>query len=156
MTKEPDKKPNTFIFQVEIMVEERHHTTALEKLIKEMNRCEWTDYRIVSGMQLGRIIEERIEKSSSKIKFPLSDEKPAKPATPPNNAMESAGVEQIRGFIKKNSLIRLIVNKGFGNTINIPCRIINMDEKEQIVTVYHVDEKQVYTFRLNEIEDFIV
>lgn len=156
MTTEPDKKPNAFIFQVEIMVEERHHTTALEKLIKEMNRSEWTDYRIISGMQLGRLIEERIEQSSSKINIPLSIENPANPAAPVDNAMESAGVEQIRGFIKKNSLIRLIVNKGFGNTINIPCRIINMDEKEQIVTVYHVDEKQVYTFRLNEIEDFIV
>lgn len=168
MTKQQsDKQPKTFIFNVEIMVEEQHHAAALEKLIKEMNRSEWPDYRITSGIQLGKLIEERVEKSSVSIKIPLPPEesgKPAKPAKAPASASaatpdakgENAGVEQIRAIIKSNALIRLIVNRGFGKTINIPCRILNMNEKENIVTVYHVDEKQVYTFRLNEIEDFVV
>jgi hypothetical protein len=46
------------------------------------------------------------------------------------------------------------VNKGLGIKLSIPCRIINVDENESLITVYHVDEKQVYSFRLNEIEDF--
>ena len=152
-----DKQPQTFIFHVEIMVDEHHHTAALEKVIREMNRSEWQDYRITSGVQLGKLIEEKLEKSSCSINIPLPSGKGSEPAAANANLQQgNTVVEQIRAFIKSNSLIRLIVNRGFGQTINIPCRIINMDEKELVITVYHVDEKQVYTFRLNEIEDFIV
>ncbi|QAY65072.1 hypothetical protein [Paenibacillus protaetiae] len=56
---------------------------------------------------------------------------------------------------KSNQLIRLIVNKGFGVKLNIPCRIIQADEQSNKLTVYHVDEKQVYSFTLTEIEEII-
>lgn len=57
--------------------------------------------------------------------------------------------------MKSNTLVRLLINRGFGVSMNIPCRIINMDESERLITAYHVDEKQVYTFRMNEIEDIV-
>jgi hypothetical protein len=62
---------------------------------------------------------------------------------------------RIGQYIESNKLIRLNVNKGLGVKMNIPCRVINFDPASQLLTVYHVDEKQVYSFGLNEIDDFI-
>jgi hypothetical protein len=39
--------------------------------------------------------------------------------------------------------------------LNIPCRVLNYDADTQNVSVYHVDEKKVYLFKLNEIDDFV-
>ncbi|PZD94282.1 hypothetical protein DNH61_17870 [Paenibacillus sambharensis] len=72
-----------------------------------------------------------------------------------NGEMDPQVVKRIRSFIAANQLIRLNVNKGRGVKLSVPCRILNMDESAQMITVYHVDEKQVYTFGLNEIDDFI-
>ncbi|PWW01139.1 hypothetical protein DFQ01_11029 [Paenibacillus cellulosilyticus] len=63
---------------------------------------------------------------------------------------------QFREYMEKNKLIRLKVNKGLGVSLSIPGRIINVDEASELLTVYHVDEKQVYTFKLNEIDDFSI
>jgi hypothetical protein len=72
--------------------------------------------------------------------------------TPPqHNPFES----RIRQYIESNRLIRLNINKGRGVKMNIPCRVINFDVDSQVLTVYHVDEKQVYSMGLNEIDDFI-
>jgi hypothetical protein len=49
----------------------------------------------------------------------------------------------------------LNINKGRGVKMSIPCRVINFDAGPQLLTVYHVDEKQVYTVGLNEIDDFV-
>ena len=49
-----------------------------------------------------------------------------------------------------------MVNKGYGVKLNIPCRIINFDVNSQMLTVYHVDEKQVYSFTLNEIDEIVI
>ncbi|AGA58763.1 hypothetical protein Theco_2673 [Thermobacillus composti KWC4] len=64
-------------------------------------------------------------------------------------------MERIRGYIAGNRLVRLNVNRGRGIKLSVPCRIINLDESMYTVTVYHVDEKKVYTFGLFEIDDFI-
>lgn len=148
----------TFIFNVEIMVEEGHHADALEKLIQGLNRGEWADYRVTSGIQLGNLIEQRLADASVTSELPLPQEKTSPPeavGTKTDDSDDSDGFGPIRAFMKSNTLIRLIVNRGLGIKLNIPCRIINMDERESLITVYHVDEKQVYTFRMNEIEDFI-
>lgn len=153
--KQSDKQLQTFIFNVEIMVEEGHHANALEKLLQGLNQAGWADYRINSGIQLGELIEQKLAESSSSAPVPVvAEQKETAKATnaPPS---ESDGFGPIRAFMKSNTLIRLIVNRGLGIKLNIPCRVINMDERENLITVYHVDEKQVYTFRMNEIEDFI-
>ncbi|MCR2804367.1 hypothetical protein [Paenibacillus soyae] len=157
MNKQQGNKQQTYIFQVEIMVEDEHHSTALEQLIQGLNRGGWADYRISSGMQLGKLMaQRRAQSSGTPTPVPVSPEK-EKTSPNPESAAETGhpGLEEIRAFMKNNSLIRLIVNRGLGVKLNIPCRIINIDENANVMTVYHVDEKQVYSFRLNEIEDFI-
>ncbi|EJW14675.1 hypothetical protein M5X00_06435 [Paenibacillus alvei] len=61
--------------------------------------------------------------------------------------------KQLRNYIDQNCLLRLRINKGKGITMSLPCRILNYDASNQLLNVYHVDEKQVYAFNLNEIED---
>lgn len=156
-TKQSSSSRPTYIFNVEIMIEDGHHTNALEKLLHGLNSCDWQDYRIISGIQLGQEIEQKLAKAFSFDPIPVAVESPASSPEPGSDSTqsESPGLDQIRSFMKNNTLIRLIVNRGLGIKLNIPCRIINMEDRESLITVYHVDEKQVYTFRLNEIEDFI-
>ncbi|BFH15511.1 hypothetical protein WDD9_004770 [Paenibacillus melissococcoides] len=59
---------------------------------------------------------------------------------------------QIKRYIEQNSLVRLTVNKGKGKMLSIPCRILNYDPVNQLLNVYHVDEKNVYAYQLFEIE----
>lgn len=59
----------------------------------------------------------------------------------------------IHSCIKDNRLVRLTANRQ-GQHLDIPCRILNFDEDQQYINVYHVDEKQVYSFKLNEIDSF--
>ncbi|MCR8843703.1 hypothetical protein NQ117_08390 [Paenibacillus sp. SC116] len=65
-------------------------------------------------------------------------------------------MEQINDHIKKQRLIRLHINKGHGVKLSIPCRILNFDPDSQLMNVYHVDEKQVYAYYINEIEEMII
>lgn len=63
---------------------------------------------------------------------------------------------QIAEYIAGRTLVRLTVVKGRGIKLSIPCRILNYDESTDNMTVYHVDEKAVYTFKLTEIDDITV
>lgn len=167
----------SFIFNIEVLVEGKNNAAALEQLLHSLNGSDFVDFRILSGIQLGEQIEHRKNNTSSTREIPLPPNltkdadnvqpnrtstttpektKEAKKADKPAaDALEALSYyDKIRALMKNNTLIRLLVNKGLGITLSIPCRIINMDESENIITVYHVDEKQVYTFRMNEIEDF--
>lgn len=160
---------SSYLFNVEILIEDKHHATALQQLIQQLNNAKFIDYKITSGIELGNIIAEKKENAKVVKSIPVvveAEKKVSKQAgSSAVNQTKTQGSEIISGFqhgletFKKfkdqNKLIRLIVNRGLGITLSIPCRIINVDENDQIITVYHVDEKQVYTFRLIEIEDFI-
>ncbi|MDG0790277.1 hypothetical protein OMP38_05000 [Cohnella ginsengisoli] len=61
---------------------------------------------------------------------------------------------RIRDYIKTSRLIRITVNRAKGEKLSVPCRVVNFDPDNELLTVYHVDEKSVYSFRLNEIDDF--
>jgi hypothetical protein len=76
-------------------------------------------------------------------------------STSPSSPFASIAA-QFREYMEQNKLIRLKIHKGLGVSLNIPGRIINIDEVNELLTVYHVDEKQVYTFKLNEIDDFSI
>jgi hypothetical protein len=141
-------RTNSYVFQVELLIESGNNGEALEKLIKALNQGEITDYRILNGIQLGQLIDQR------KSELPNRQPVPIAPPAKPNTSASNSGFDSIRAFMKSNKLIRLIVNKGLGIKLSIPCRILNVDEDGNLITVYHVDEKQVYTFRMNEIEDF--
>lgn len=52
--------------------------------------------------------------------------------------------------------MRLTVLKGRGVKLSIPCRLLNYDQSAENLTVYHVDEKMVYTMKLAEIDDLTV
>jgi hypothetical protein len=90
----------------------------------------------------------------------------AKPTTSPVPKNDGAPADQknqydefwdkFQQFKQNNSLIRLTVVKGKGIKLSMPCRILNADESSGNVSVYHVDEKQVYLFTINEIEDYAV
>ncbi|MBW7457674.1 hypothetical protein ACFOLF_09330 [Paenibacillus sepulcri] len=160
---------SAYLFNVDILVEGNTNALAAERLLHLLNQCGFADYRIKSGIELGRLIEALESAVSGKpaIGSPYIAEPPAggNPAGLQEHRTEAATatieevpqiIDRVRTSISENRLIRLSVNKGFGVRLNIPCRIIKLDESSQMLTVYHVDEKQVYTFTLNEIDDFVI
>lgn len=179
--KQKSDNKSSFLFQVEILTENDNNAAALEELLRKLNGCGFADYRITSGIRLGHLIEERLSAANESVPIPVAPAAPAasgaaapEPAASeaaaseqaasdtaasspaaPNPPVADDGFEGIRKYMKSNTLVRLLINRGFGVTMNIPCRIINMDESERLITAYHVDEKQVYTFRMNEIEDIV-
>lgn len=143
------------------------------------------DYKINSGIELGTIIESLLtskkqsiisrsfsrlhagsDKEQAKEPSKASAEKksgPDKPKAAPGDSKKSpyddfAKNEEftlwIQKFIIENRLVRLLVHRQ-GERISIPCRILNYMSDTSTINVYHVDEKRVYTFKLNEIIDFI-
>lgn len=68
---------------------------------------------------------------------------------------EDRNKERIRGWMASGRLIWLVVNRNSEARGRIPCRILNYDESRRLLTIYHVDEKKVYTYKLDEVEDFI-
>ncbi|MFC5653804.1 hypothetical protein ACFPYJ_32775 [Paenibacillus solisilvae] len=164
---------STFLFNVDLLVHGESNALAMERLLHLLNQCGFADYRIKSGMELGRLIEEleakqpAAPKQASLPSAPsqsgpaVSSSAPAESHQTQKKTADSAAEltfvnERIQACIADNRLIRLMINKGFGVKLNIPCRIINFDLHTQMLTVYHVDEKQVYSFTLNEIDDFVV
>jgi hypothetical protein len=139
---------NGHLFKVEILIEEATNGHAMETLLHLLNSDKVKDYRILSGMNLGKLIEfnqkeqENASKQSSTQPTPQDTNK--------------TFIDQLEKFKKANSLIRMTVVKGKGIKLSLPCRILNYDPTTESVTVYHVDEKKVYLFKLNEIDDFVV
>ncbi|MFC5700611.1 hypothetical protein ACFPVX_04885 [Cohnella faecalis] len=138
----------SFLFQIEIMVSGETNGEALEKLLHVLNEGGFEDFRIKSGIRLGKKIDEALAASANN-KNPV--DLPAPAAASPSGL----GLD-IQQYIKTNKLLRLNINKGRGIRLSIPCRVIGFDADSQQITVYHVDEKQVYSFKLNEIDDFEV
>ena len=154
---------NSFIFNVEVLIEGKSNAEALEQLIHALNQSSVIDYRIKSGITLGQQIDERKAQSNTQTEIQIPSTDTAKEneeaSLPPMKAAKN-GIQaltvygKMRSAMKDNILIRLIVNKGNGNKLSIPCRIIHLNEDDGHVTIYHVDEKKVYGFSLNEIEDY--
>lgn len=65
-------------------------------------------------------------------------------------------VNLIHESIRNSSLVRLHIVKGRGVKLDIPCKVLNFDEQSHHLSVYNVDNKQVYLVELNEIDDFII
>jgi hypothetical protein len=147
------------LFTVDILIESTSNGLALEKLVHLLNSPEIKDYKIQRGIELGKIIEAALQKEAQ------SGPKAGKPANQPEAAPSAsktpadnethALAEQIERFKANNTLVRLTIVKGKGVKLSVPCRILNYDAAAQLVTVYHVDEKKVYSFHLNEIDDLL-
>lgn len=69
-------------------------------------------------------------------------------------AMSGNFQDWIQRYISENRLVRILINRN-GERTSIPCRILNFQSETYAINVYHVDEKQVYTFMLSEVIDFI-
>jgi len=162
---------SSYVYNVQLLIEDEHHASALAQLLNKLNAANFIDYKILSGIELGQELDARIANAGSKATIPIQQQdKNGKAASSPTKSTAtndsdkkkdskedsySHSLDIFHQFKSKNKLIRLIVNRGLGIKSSIPCRVINVSEQESIITVYHVDEKQVYTFRLNEIEDYI-
>ncbi|SFL16740.1 hypothetical protein SAMN03159341_103586 [Paenibacillus sp. 1_12] len=176
-----DIKQNTidrrrFLFNVDILIESESNGRALEKLLHLLNTSEVQDYLVKEGIHLGKTIEVIMRETISKQQADThSEEKPditkenkpldkAAAATKKNSAASPAKLEdphqpiwdQFQSFKERNSLVRLTIVKAKGIKLSLPCRILNVDAPGGMVSVYHVDEKQVYLFKINEIDDFAV
>ncbi|MNB99055.1 hypothetical protein D3C76_422180 [compost metagenome] len=131
-----------------------------------------TDFNINSGLELGRTIDhllrsaklalkqESAAPAQVPVKLPVKPtgkqaEKPAAKSLPADAHGETPAdaYGKIRLYIQNNQLVRLRANR-HGKQVSMPCRILNFDEAANSLSVYHVDEKQVYTFKLNEIDEF--
>lgn len=176
MNNKTSQERSGFLFNVDILIDGSTNAQALQSLLALLNASDKVvDLRVNSGLELGRIIEASlsnlktnyVEKSRAglssakglQIKHAAAAESAIRAA---QKAAQSAAAakptsfltpDDIRDSISKNRLVRLIVNKPGGNRLSIPCRIINFDEAAQMLSVYHVDEKQVYSFSLNEIDE---
>lgn len=164
---------SSYVYNVQLLIEDEHHASALAQLLNKLNSANFIDYKILSGIEIGQEIDTRLANAGSKatisIQQPSTNAKKTVSSPTKSTASKasdqkkdspkidsfSLSLDMFHQFKNKNKLIRLIVNRGLGIKSSIPCRVINVSEQEAIITVYHVDEKQVYTFRLNEIEDFI-
>jgi hypothetical protein len=152
------------LFTVEILIEDTTNGLAMEKLLHLLNVDAVKDYRIVNGIGLGKLIELNTKpegKSSidSNKKAASASPVQAQPSAPLARKSATTGsasiVDQLEKFKANNTLIRLTVIKAQGIKLSLPCRILNFDSNSQNVTVYHDDEKKVYLFKLNEIEDYV-
>lgn len=180
-----DKRPlekKKHLFRVEIMVEEATQTMALAALLQILNHPKVDDFRIAEGIQFGKTIEKTVsENAAQPFAIPpnqtvsnknaiagqsASAKEGGKPKSPkqapeakPASAPKEAGtlsLENLTQLKESGALVRIVVVKGKGVKLSLPCRILNFDPGGQQLTIYHVDEKKVYSFTLNEIEDIIM
>ncbi|MFB5761174.1 hypothetical protein [Paenibacillus medicaginis] len=148
MDKVTPKEESSYLFNVDVLVKGNSNAVALQSLLEVLNSFERVaDYRVVSGIELGMLIETALEMK----KEALSEHANTSLGQSAGNQASSMHV-LINDYIKKNSLVRLVVNR-YGGQRSIPCRIINNDQDSGMLSVYHVDEKQVYTFKINEIDE---
>ncbi len=148
------------LFTVEILIEDGSNGLAMEKLLHVLNHPNIRDYRITKGVELGLVIEEALKnhvKTNEDKKRTGALPKPQMtkltPEPPSNTDERSRLIHLMTNFKEKGTLVRLTVVKGKGIKLNMPCRILNFDVSANNLTVYHVDEKKVFLFQLNEIEE---
>ncbi|MBP1995859.1 hypothetical protein [Paenibacillus eucommiae] len=167
---ESDKSENptkSYLFTVDLLIEDGTNGLALEKLLHLLNTEVIKDYKVKSGIELGKLIDLSVQENEkltlakhkeSEKKNEADSKLKKQSAPPPAPAYEDSYlpiIEQLEFFKQNNLLIRMTVIKAKGIKLNLPCRILNYDNETQNVTVYHVDEKKVYLFKLNEIDDFV-
>lgn len=147
------------LFTVDILIESPSNGLALEKLVHLLNSPEIKDYKIGRGIELGKMIEAALQQEAltkqKAAKATYKQETAAATSAAKTTSADGASalVAQIERYKANNTLVRLTVVKGKGIKLSVPCRILNYNAADQLVSVYHVDEKKVYLFKLNEIDD---
>lgn len=170
MDKKLQHTDGNYLFNVDILINARTNPLALQYLLEMLNNSDKvTDFNINSGLELGRTIDTLLRSAKLALKndaftpAPVPVKLPEKPAAKPAAKQPPAAAPaqtpadvfgKIRQYIQNNQLVRLRANR-HGKQVSMPCRILNFDENANSLSVYHVDEKQVYTFKLNEIDEFL-
>jgi len=173
MDKKLQHTDGNYLFNVDILINARTNPLAMQYLLELLNdHDKVSDFKINSGLELGKTIDSLLRSAKLALKQEITSPVPVnlpektamkqKPVLEPTStqqpaqrAMEPSGVfDQIRQYIQSNQLVRIRTNRQ-GKQVSMPCRIINFDESATTISVYHVDEKQVYTFKLNEIDEFL-
>ena len=154
MNRSNPKTDGSHTFLVEIEVTAPNRDAALKRLHQTLSESSFDGYRIVTNNS-DPSADKEATKSAASLVQPVS----ASSSPPKKNASKPSAPDplenRIRTYIESNKLIRISVNKGRGVKLSIPCRALSYDADKQLMTVYHVDEKQVYTVGLNEIDDFL-
>lgn len=151
MKSQKNSNKSGHLFTVEILLEELSNGLALEKLLQTLNQSDSIkDYKILSGIELGKLIEAN--KTSDRPVTPARNSSSAASAS--SASLSSNLIEQVERLKRENTLVRLTIVKARGPKYDIPCRILHCDPVEEIITTYHVDDKKVYTFKFNEIDNF--
>lgn len=148
-----------YLFNVDILIKGSSNGHALQLLLQLLNsKGEIADYSVKSGIHLGEIIEASLNaKRKSLIPPPVRKAEPKPTAAVSGNTKLAAGSpvsEWIQSYISSNRLVRVLIETPKGRQ-SIPCRILNYLPDNEVLNVYHVDEKQVYTYKLNEIIDIL-
>lgn len=150
-----------FLFNVDILVKSPTNGQALQLLLQLLNnhQGEVADYRVKSGIQLGEIIDASLNaKRKAMVPLPGKKSESKQKQTESGQHLKSAAGnpvgEWIQSYISSNRLVRVLIETPKGRQ-SIPCRILNYLPDSEVINVYHVDEKQVYTYKLNEIIDIL-
>ncbi|MRN53093.1 hypothetical protein [Paenibacillus monticola] len=167
MDKKLQNIDGNYLFNVDILINARTNPLALQYLLEMLNSNDkTTDFNINSGIELGRTIDNLLRSaklvikqeaaSAHPLKIPMKDSKQQAEQPPTQRVIETPAdaYGKIREYIQNKQLVRLRTNR-HGKQVSMPCRILNFDEAANSLSVYHVDEKQVYTFNLNEIDEFL-
>ena len=168
MDKKLQNTDGNYLFNVDILINARTNPLALQYLLEMLNNSDKiTDFNINSGLELGRTIDTLLRSAKIALKQestpPVPFKLPVKPAndqaakrtsSKPAPEIPLDAFQKIRQYIQNNQLVRLRTNR-HGKQASMPCRILNFDETAYTISVYHVDEKQVYTFNLSEVDEFL-
>jgi hypothetical protein len=149
-------KKRSHLFSIDVLIEDGTNGEALEKLLHVLNNPLIRDFRVVKGIELGTVIQAAVEAHTKKPASSKPEEPaPAAPAQAERKKNEHLTylAEMITNYQQQGTLVRLSILKGKGVKVSIPCRVLNYDSNTDNLSVYHVDEKKVYLFKLNEIED---
>ncbi|MNR19817.1 hypothetical protein D3C85_1366290 [compost metagenome] len=154
-TDKGNKEQKAFLFNVDLLVQGETNAIAMENLLHALNQCNLDDFRILSGVQLGQIIAA-LEEAQVNTKQPADKPRAVKSEeeAPPVKASKPSGNAD-----KKEHTTPIIDQPLITDSIKICIaenRLIRLTDKNGLLTVYHVDEKQVYSFTLNEIDDLLL
>ncbi|MCM3783246.1 hypothetical protein M3231_09695 [Neobacillus mesonae] len=146
-----------YLFNVDIMIRNKSNALALQKLLEILNAQEnIVDFRIQSGIELGATIEQSLKQSSASN---LNLKPIQKASSVPNHESASnsncPSEKWLVAAMQAGRLIRIDIRTKNGESKSIPCRILNFDSSTKLVSIYHVDEKQVYSIHTSEIEKYM-
>ncbi|PLT47106.1 hypothetical protein NYE40_17805 [Paenibacillus sp. FSL W8-1187] len=146
---------HTYSFQTDLVVEASTRDAAEALLRQRLDEAGLDRYRIGKGTLIGFSLlpDTDAPAASGAATVPAA---PVPTPGQPADGLRDLALDLIRRCVDDGRLVRLSINRGKGVRLSVPCRILRWDEPSSLLTVYHVDEKQVYTFGIGEIDDFLL